>query len=97
MTPVTIRLCEIMELNPVPILTAMVVYSNIGGTITPVGDPPNVIIASNREVQKAVSIDKKETRTINNLKKKLKIENYFRELYSVLSSRIWESVCLLSS
>ncbi|XP_046833605.1 P protein isoform X1 [Vespa velutina] len=50
MTPVTIRLCEVMELNPVPILTAMVVYSNIGGAITPVGDPPNVIIASNRDV-----------------------------------------------
>ncbi|XP_015586943.1 P protein [Cephus cinctus] len=50
MTPVTIRLCEVMELNPVPILTAMVVYSNIGGALTPVGDPPNVIIASNRDV-----------------------------------------------
>ncbi|XP_076162409.1 P protein isoform X2 [Ptiloglossa arizonensis] len=49
-TPVTIRLCEVMELNPVPILTAIIVYSNIGGAITPVGDPPNVIIASHREV-----------------------------------------------
>lgn len=56
MTPVTIRLCEVMELNPVPILTAMVVYSNIGGAITPVGDPPNVIIASNRDVIDAVSV-----------------------------------------
>lgn len=55
MTPVTIRLCEVMELNPVPILTAMVVYSNIGGAMTPVGDPPNVIIASNRDVKNAVS------------------------------------------
>ncbi|KAL6260959.1 hypothetical protein P5V15_008487 [Pogonomyrmex californicus] len=53
MTPVTIRLCEVMELNPVPILTAMVVYSNIGGAMTPVGDPPNVIIASNRDVRNA--------------------------------------------
>ncbi|KAL6431151.1 hypothetical protein ACFW04_007103 [Cataglyphis niger] len=53
MTPVTIRLCEVMELNPVPILTAMVVYSNIGGAMTPVGDPPNVIIASNKDVRNA--------------------------------------------
>ncbi|XP_012270916.1 P protein [Orussus abietinus] len=53
MTPVTIRLCEVMELNPVPILTAMVVYSNIGGAITPIGDPPNVIIASNKHVMNA--------------------------------------------
>ena len=50
MTPVTIRLCEVMEINPVPILTSMVVFSNIGGAMTPVGDPPNVIIASNRDV-----------------------------------------------
>lgn len=56
MTPVTIRLCEVMELNPVPILTAMVIYSNIGGAITPIGDPPNVIITSNRNVIEAVSI-----------------------------------------
>lgn len=58
MTPVTIRLCEVMELNPVPILTSMVVYSNIGGAMTPVGDPPNVIIASNRDVKDAVSYTK---------------------------------------
>lgn len=56
MTPVTIRLCEVMEINPVPILTAMVVYSNIGGAMTPVGDPPNVIIASNRDVINSASI-----------------------------------------
>ncbi|KAK0082472.1 hypothetical protein PV326_007163, partial [Microctonus aethiopoides] len=50
MTPVTIRLCEVMELNPVPILTAMLIYSNIGGALTPVGDPPNVIITTNQDV-----------------------------------------------
>lgn len=33
-----------------PILTAMVVYSNIGGAMTPIGDPPNVIITSNHDV-----------------------------------------------
>ncbi|XP_011499629.1 PREDICTED: P protein [Ceratosolen solmsi marchali] len=53
MTPVTIRLCEVMQLNPVPVLTAMVIFSNIGGAMTPVGDPPNVIIASNRDVVNA--------------------------------------------
>lgn len=35
MTPVTIRLCEVMGLNPVPILMTMVIYSNVGGTLTP--------------------------------------------------------------
>lgn len=56
MTPVTIKLCEVMEINPVPILTSMVVYSNIGGAMTPIGDPPNVIITSNRDVINNVSI-----------------------------------------
>jgi P protein len=52
MTPVTIRLCEVMELNPVPVLLFSVIYSNIGGTLTPVGDPPNVIITSNSFISK---------------------------------------------
>lgn len=56
MTPVTIRLCEVMQLNPVPVLTAMVIFSNIGGAMTPIGDPPNVIIASNHDVIAAVCI-----------------------------------------
>lgn len=55
MTPVTIRLCEVMSLNPVPILMCMVIYSNIGGALTPVGDPPNVIIASNSFISNNVS------------------------------------------
>ncbi|KRT81726.1 hypothetical protein AMK59_6276, partial [Oryctes borbonicus] len=53
MTPVTIRLCEMMHLNPVPVLINMILYSNIGGAITPIGDPPNVIIASNPAVIKS--------------------------------------------
>jgi hypothetical protein len=44
-----------MELNPVPVLMATVIYSNIGGSITPVGDPPNVIIASNQDMIDSVS------------------------------------------
>lgn len=56
MTPVSIRLCEVMGLNPVPILMAMIIYSNVGGAMTPVGDPPNVIIASNSYISKNVSV-----------------------------------------
>ncbi|CAD7080227.1 unnamed protein product [Hermetia illucens] len=52
MTPVSIRLCEVMQLNPVPVLMSMIIYSNIGGALTPVGDPPNVIIASNSYIAK---------------------------------------------
>ncbi|GFS05033.1 P protein [Elysia marginata] len=44
MTPVTIRLCEVLNLDPKRILIAEVLFSNIGGTATAIGDPPNVII-----------------------------------------------------
>lgn len=40
-------------MNPVPVLMFTVIYSNIGGTLTPVGDPPNVIIASNSYIVKS--------------------------------------------
>ncbi|XP_058826333.1 P protein-like isoform X2 [Topomyia yanbarensis] len=52
MAPITIRLCEVMDMNPVPILMAITVHANIGGTTTPVGDPPNVIITSNQYILK---------------------------------------------
>nr|AOW69286.1 pink-eyed dilution-like 2 [Didymoeca costata] len=48
LTPVTIRMCNVIGLEPTPILLAEVVFSNIGGTATAVGDPPNVIIVSSK-------------------------------------------------
>ncbi|KAH8031610.1 hypothetical protein HPB51_019510 [Rhipicephalus microplus] len=51
MTPVTIKLCEVMDLDPKLVLIILVVFSNIGGAATPVGDPPNVIIISNPSVR----------------------------------------------
>ena len=47
------RICEAMTLNPVPVLISIVIFSNIGGAVTPVGDPPNVIIANNAKVNAA--------------------------------------------
>jgi Na+/H+ antiporter NhaD/arsenite permease-like protein len=34
----------------------MLIFANIGGAITPIGDPPNVIIASNVDVIQSVSV-----------------------------------------
>lgn len=50
LTPVTIRLCEVLNLDPRKILIAEVLFSNIGGTATAIGDPPNVIIVSNKDI-----------------------------------------------
>lgn len=44
--PITILICEILELPAVPFLVLEAIASNIGGTATLVGDPPNVLIAS---------------------------------------------------
>jgi Na+/H+ antiporter NhaD/arsenite permease-like protein len=44
--PVTLLVCDRLGLPPVPFLLAEVMASNIGGTATLIGDPPNIIIAS---------------------------------------------------
>jgi Na+/H+ antiporter NhaD/arsenite permease-like protein len=44
--PVTILVCQRIGVTPVPYLIAEALASNIGGTATLVGDPPNIIIAS---------------------------------------------------
>ena len=36
----------IKAIDPVRILIAVCIFSNIGGTATSVGDPPNVLIAN---------------------------------------------------
>ena len=44
--PVTLLICNRLALAPVPFLIAEALASNIGGTATLIGDPPNIIIAS---------------------------------------------------
>ncbi len=48
--PVTLLLCERLALDPVPFLLAEVMSSNIGGTATLIGDPPNIIIGSRADL-----------------------------------------------
>jgi Na+/H+ antiporter NhaD/arsenite permease-like protein len=44
--PVTILICEILGIAPLPYLMAEALLSNTGGVATLVGDPPNVLIGS---------------------------------------------------
>jgi Na+/H+ antiporter NhaD/arsenite permease-like protein len=46
--PVTLLVCERLDINPVPLLIAEVFASNIGGAATLVGDPPNIIIGARK-------------------------------------------------
>lgn len=50
MAPVTLAITKRLELNPVSFLIVEAVASNIGGTATLVGDPPNIMIASKAEL-----------------------------------------------
>lgn len=44
--PITLEQCRVARINPVPLVIAEVVASNLGGASTMVGDFPNMIIAS---------------------------------------------------
>jgi len=44
--PVTLLIVDKLELSPYPFLIAEIFASNIGGTATLIGDPPNILIGS---------------------------------------------------
>jgi len=44
--PVTLTLTAKLKINPVPFLISEIIASNIGGTATLIGDPPNIMIGS---------------------------------------------------
>jgi Na+/H+ antiporter NhaD/arsenite permease-like protein len=44
--PLTVLICRMVGLNPMPYLMAEAMMSNIGGIATLVGDPPNIMIGS---------------------------------------------------
>ena len=44
--PVTIVIARQLEISPVPFLITEIIASNIGGTATLIGDPPNIMIGS---------------------------------------------------
>ncbi len=44
--PITFLLVDELKLNPYPFLVAQIFSSNIGGTATLIGDPPNIMIGS---------------------------------------------------
>jgi len=46
MIPVTFSIFKIFRISPIPFILAQVLASNIGGTATLIGDPPNIMIGS---------------------------------------------------
>ena len=44
--PVTCKLCKLVNMDPRPYLISEAIFSNLGGTATMIGDPPNIIIGN---------------------------------------------------
>lgn len=46
MTPITLSVAQRLGISPLPYLISQILASNIGGTATLIGDPPNILIGS---------------------------------------------------
>jgi len=46
MAPMTLAISSNLKINPIPLLITQILMSNIGGTATLIGDPPNILIGS---------------------------------------------------
>ncbi len=46
LSPIIVQIAGYLKINPMPYLISEILFSNIGGTATLIGDPPNLIIGS---------------------------------------------------
>jgi Na+/H+ antiporter NhaD/arsenite permease-like protein len=46
LAPVTLYIASVLRVSPLPFLISLILASNIGGTATLIGDPPNILIGS---------------------------------------------------
>ena len=44
--PMTFTICKILDESPIPFFMTQILSSNVGGTATLIGDPPNIMIGS---------------------------------------------------
>ena len=93
MTPVTIKLCEIKNVDPKNVLIAQVLFSNIGGAATPVGDPPNVIIINSWAAKSQVSAF--NLYPVCSPLSFVSTEHWFHSLH--ISCRSWSRILLFDS
>jgi Na+/H+ antiporter NhaD/arsenite permease-like protein len=50
MVPMTFLLADALDIDPIPLVVIEIIVSNIGGTATLIGDPPNILIAGATEL-----------------------------------------------
>ena len=46
--PITLLIADLLRISPIPLVLVQIVASNIGGTATLIGDPPNIMIGTHR-------------------------------------------------
>ena len=46
--PITLAIADLLRITPIPLVLLQVLASNIGGTATLIGDPPNILIGTHR-------------------------------------------------
>jgi len=47
--PITLLIADLLRISPIPLVLVEIVASNIGGTATLIGDPPNIMIGTANE------------------------------------------------
>ncbi|MBO9129151.1 ArsB/NhaD family transporter [Bacillus sp. 165] len=47
--PVTLSVTRMLQVNPIPYLISEILFANIGGTATLIGDPPNIMIGTSNK------------------------------------------------
>ncbi len=47
--PITLLLADLLRISPIPLVLVEVISSNVGGTATLIGDPPNIMIGTHVE------------------------------------------------
>ena len=55
--PITFLLADALDIDPVPLIIIEIIASNIGGTATLIGDPPNILIAGHTGLSFGAFID----------------------------------------
>jgi Na+/H+ antiporter NhaD/arsenite permease-like protein len=50
MVPITFLLADALDIDPIPLVIIEILVSNVGGTATLIGDPPNILIAGSTDL-----------------------------------------------